>query len=145
MIRRPPRSTRTDTLFPYTTLFRSTVTRDALWLQFHQVLTKAGYSTTNLADVTTAYYIIVWEVVNAPDAAVHVAGMQAVSEDVAAAYAADPRLKALTDADKQEAASIMAYMATVAAASANPLRSDGDPAGLEPLQDWKSKLGHSRQ
>src|SRR3546814_5288889 len=27
MIRRPPRSTRTDTLFPYTTLFRSFVTR----------------------------------------------------------------------------------------------------------------------
>src|SRR3546814_8733443 len=26
MIRRPPRSTRTDTLFPYTTLFRSRVT-----------------------------------------------------------------------------------------------------------------------
>src|SRR3546814_8200638 len=26
MIRRPPRSTRTDTLFPYTTLFRSMVT-----------------------------------------------------------------------------------------------------------------------
>src|SRR3546814_8122096 len=28
MIRRPPRSTRTDTLFPYTTLFRSRVTVD---------------------------------------------------------------------------------------------------------------------
>src|SRR3546814_3821980 len=27
MIRRPPRSTRTDTLFPYTTLFRSTALR----------------------------------------------------------------------------------------------------------------------
>src|SRR3546814_4435071 len=27
MIRRPPRSTRTDTLFPYTTLFRSSVAR----------------------------------------------------------------------------------------------------------------------
>src|SRR3546814_1768131 len=27
MIRRPPRSTRTDTLFPYTTLFRSAVKR----------------------------------------------------------------------------------------------------------------------
>src|SRR3546814_1669011 len=27
MIRRPPRSTRTDTLFPYTTLFRSRVQR----------------------------------------------------------------------------------------------------------------------
>src|SRR3546814_3704924 len=29
MIRRPPRSTRTDTLFPYTTLFRSATTRIA--------------------------------------------------------------------------------------------------------------------
>src|SRR3546814_10446649 len=28
MIRRPPRSTRTDTLFPYTTLFRSQVLHD---------------------------------------------------------------------------------------------------------------------
>src|SRR3546814_6598567 len=30
MIRRPPRSTRTDTLFPYTTLFRSFVTQPAV-------------------------------------------------------------------------------------------------------------------
>src|SRR3546814_7437389 len=30
MIRRPPRSTRTDTLFPYTTLFRSQVADAAL-------------------------------------------------------------------------------------------------------------------
>src|SRR3546814_8750531 len=29
MIRRPPRSTRTDTLFPYTTLFRSSIFRYA--------------------------------------------------------------------------------------------------------------------
>src|SRR3546814_16754813 len=33
MIRRPPRSTRTDTLFPYTTLFRSVVDQ-----RFHVVL-----------------------------------------------------------------------------------------------------------
>src|SRR3546814_3968475 len=30
MIRRPPRSTRTDTLFPYTTLFRSRVFQDPM-------------------------------------------------------------------------------------------------------------------
>src|SRR3546814_9791020 len=30
MIRRPPRSTRTDTLFPYTTLFRSDAVQDVL-------------------------------------------------------------------------------------------------------------------
>src|SRR3546814_12331889 len=33
MIRRPPRSTRTDSLFPYTTLFRS---------RLHKVLAQAG-------------------------------------------------------------------------------------------------------
>src|SRR3546814_3758693 len=32
MIRRPPRSTRTDTLFPYTTLFRSS---ERLWFRLH--------------------------------------------------------------------------------------------------------------
>src|SRR3546814_14174762 len=31
MIRRPPRSTRTDTLFPYTTLFRSPAGRRNWW------------------------------------------------------------------------------------------------------------------
>src|SRR3546814_9900128 len=35
MIRRPPRSTRTDTLFPYTTLFRSV--GDPSTRTFHQV------------------------------------------------------------------------------------------------------------
>src|SRR3546814_16711861 len=33
MIRLPPRSTRTDTLFPYTTLFRSTTSITLYWRQ----------------------------------------------------------------------------------------------------------------
>src|SRR3546814_16837011 len=41
MIRRPPRSTRTDTLFPYTTLFRSARRRISDVHQ-RQVETKAG-------------------------------------------------------------------------------------------------------
>src|SRR3546814_11425220 len=35
MIRRPPRSTRTDTLFPYTTLFRSIGTAEPAALERH--------------------------------------------------------------------------------------------------------------
>src|SRR3546814_9058055 len=38
MIRRPPRSTRTDTLFPYTTLFRSAVPILGIAQHFHDVL-----------------------------------------------------------------------------------------------------------
>src|SRR3546814_10351001 len=37
MIRRPPRSTRTDTLFPYTTLFRSIVTAHRVRNNLEQV------------------------------------------------------------------------------------------------------------
>src|SRR3546814_159399 len=47
MIRRPPRSTRTDTLFPYTTLFRSvklyvTDHRPAILLNLHKRFNAAG-------------------------------------------------------------------------------------------------------
>src|SRR3546814_1883669 len=41
MIRRPPRSTRTDTLFPYTTLFRSVssaVVRGGIWLMLRKAM-----------------------------------------------------------------------------------------------------------
>src|SRR3546814_6807156 len=41
MIRRPPRSTRTDTLFPYTTLFRSLIDLPTIqrYLNFHYSVT----------------------------------------------------------------------------------------------------------
>src|SRR3546814_2348279 len=44
MIRRPPRSTRTDTLFPYTTLFRSLVAPIAVHhqLALHQYFAVVG-------------------------------------------------------------------------------------------------------
>src|SRR3546814_21097079 len=46
MIRRPPRSTRTDTLFPYTTLFRSWARPDDDWsiLMEHEQAATAGFS-----------------------------------------------------------------------------------------------------
>src|SRR3546814_20525307 len=44
MIRRPPRSTRTDTLFPYTTLFRSSTWRDEAALTV--VMAAQGYPGT---------------------------------------------------------------------------------------------------
>src|SRR3546814_11752637 len=42
MIRRPPRSTRTDTLFPYTTLFRSAGARRALPDRYRRPRSRAG-------------------------------------------------------------------------------------------------------
>src|SRR3546814_15698438 len=43
MIRRPPRSTRTDTLFPYTTLFRSVLIRLAVRLALLRAQALRGF------------------------------------------------------------------------------------------------------
>src|SRR3546814_1912372 len=48
MIRRPPRSTRTDTLVPYTTLFRSLFERLAGGAPFHRLLAALGDSQLHL-------------------------------------------------------------------------------------------------
>src|SRR3546814_10129738 len=60
MIRRPPRSTRTDTLFPYTTLIRSFT--DKAWIAqfapgtvgaaYREFLETTGYSADGLAEVS---------------------------------------------------------------------------------------------
>src|SRR3546814_19612036 len=44
MIRRPPRSTRTDTLFPYTTLFRSLIHRAHHILDIFAVTARADHA-----------------------------------------------------------------------------------------------------
>src|SRR3546814_6673177 len=43
MIRRPPRSTRTDTLFPYTTLFRSFASRQRSFPEFPEASRYSHY------------------------------------------------------------------------------------------------------
>src|SRR3546814_3673663 len=48
MIRRPPRSTRTDTLFPYTTLFRSVL------LHAELMMVRSGHSRSDAAILRTA-------------------------------------------------------------------------------------------
>src|SRR3546814_8672439 len=67
MIRRPPRSTRTDTLFPYTTLFRSPLRclladKDDPWMReiLAPLIRQAGYDvvTTDEADTEEADIIL---------------------------------------------------------------------------------------
>src|SRR3546814_663169 len=48
MIRRPPRSTRTDTLFPYTTLFRSMIEAEELGVTSKNVDEKLNSTNPNI-------------------------------------------------------------------------------------------------
>src|SRR3546814_4308895 len=66
MIRRPPRSTRTDTLFPYTTLFRSPIAsrrNDQLFphqasLQLYQVHARSEEHTSELQSLMRISYAV---------------------------------------------------------------------------------------
>src|SRR3546814_2709100 len=49
MIRRPPRSTRTDTLFPYTTLFRSRIYRARIFRSDRTLCRRYGLEHAGLA------------------------------------------------------------------------------------------------
>src|SRR3546814_3394203 len=53
MIRRPPRSTRTDTLFPYTTLFRSTTAASRATTRSSERLNSARCRTVPLHPAST--------------------------------------------------------------------------------------------
>src|SRR3546814_13857426 len=57
MIRRPPRATRTDTLFPYTTLFRSLVKHSGVWQEVSHSAAPESFSGavhrgTDMTDLT---------------------------------------------------------------------------------------------
>src|SRR3546814_18988313 len=66
MIRRHPLSTRTDTLFPYTTLFRSNVCK--LGLAWSIDLAPGNSSSVPLEVDGVVYYVNVFSVVHAADA-----------------------------------------------------------------------------
>src|SRR3546814_1957564 len=51
MVRRPPRSTRTDTLFPYTTLFRSVLRDAAGFHQFRRSDSRSAHPTSQGASL----------------------------------------------------------------------------------------------
>src|SRR3546814_13037135 len=85
MIRRPPRSTRTDTLFPYTTLFRSR--RDGHGVAGHLVVAVAPGEDVG-DDLVVARIALVIGVVLGPGIGVVAADGQRVAGDGVAALVA---------------------------------------------------------
>ncbi|MEQ8816736.1 MAG: hypothetical protein RLO51_18340 [Thalassobaculum sp.] len=111
------------------------VANDEIWRKFDRLLSFAGYSSRNLADVTTAYYVIAWEVVRDGQAIDYLGGVRQVRDSVADALLHAPDLIVMSDADKQEAAVAMAYLAIVSAHRVRELREAGDRAGEARLRE----------
>src|SRR3546814_2065586 len=122
MIRRPPRSTRTDTLFPYTTLFRSAYgPRDQAGFHQHWLIARREGDTTPFH----AY---------APTAALATAGRMAAAGD-------DPA-SPLADIDHALRVDPAAYAAQLTGL-ARHLRVEtvsGAPGGVERSEEHTSEL-----
>lgn len=114
---------------------RQTIRSDDLWLQFDSVLRAAALTTTNLADVTAASYLIAWQVLNTNQAEAGAAAIRSVRDSVAAGMAAQGKVAQMTFAERQQAASVMAYMVTVAANSVNELHRTGNEEALARLRE----------
>lgn len=114
---------------------RLTIRSDDLWLQFTEVLNQAELSINNMADIAAATYLLSWQVVNSNDIGAGAAAIRAVRDSIASGMAAQGQVARMSDAEKQQAASVMAYMTTVAANSANELRRTGNQDALARLRE----------
>src|SRR3546814_15965309 len=76
MIRRPPRSTRTDTLFPYTTLFRSAIAG-----AHEDAITVTGWRRQCLAGQTRRPHRLAIGALHGHQFAVHAAGQHGITAD----------------------------------------------------------------
>ncbi len=111
--------------------------------QFDALLRQQGYDSRNLADVFTAYLVLSWEVVNAADAMQAADGVQAVRDAVRQAFAANARMRALPDADKQTVAETLGYLAMVAVAAQRELAQAGNPVALAELREGVRKTARN--
>jgi hypothetical protein len=113
---------------------RKALSTDAAWRDFSRLLKSFGYSSSNLADVMTGYYVINWEVVNGADASGNTQGIRAVREQLAAALSGNAAIVSLSDAEKQRMAEGLGYTAAIAGAGKNELTRKGDSAALQQLR-----------
>ncbi|MBS7458790.1 DUF6683 family protein [Coralloluteibacterium stylophorae] len=102
--------------------------------EYDALLGRFGYSSTNLADVTAAYLVVAWEVVNGRDSNAEPQGQRAVRRQLAPALVAAPAVVALDDAGKQALADRLMFTTMMAGSAYQTLRQEGREAELERLR-----------
>jgi hypothetical protein len=103
--------------------------------RFDGLVRTFGLNGSDLADVYTIYLVMSWELINNGDARENTAGIRALNTQVHRAFAQNPRLQTLADAQKQHIAETMVYLAMIAVASRSTLQHSGNAAGLAELRE----------
>src|SRR3546814_16677020 len=96
MIRRPPRSTRTDTLFPYTTLFRSRASGGLQWLADAIAGFERGHTGRRAGEFSIAALAALGDFFTANNTVDILVG-GGLSKDIAVRHGISPKLSASLD------------------------------------------------
>lgn len=102
--------------------------------EFARQLRAARMTPHDMADVMTGFLVTSWEVASGKDAAPQALGYSALRNALRAEMAADPAWKALSSAQKQDAAETMTVLAMLALATRQSLALHKDQAGQEQLR-----------
>src|SRR3546814_12664859 len=132
MIRRPPRSTRSDTLFPYTTLFRSLAARQLLAQHDRAFAAQHGAAGVGQAQAAVAFGVDV---------------EQAGGDQLPEHAAPGARVEVVADAERGEAVVTELADSLVVRAAKDVHRSEERRVGKErvmPCRSWWSSY-HSKQ
>ena len=101
--------------------------------EFHRLLTRYGFSGTNLGDVMAAFYVMSWEVVFGRDATS--AQIKGADGQIRRALASGNAVRQMSDADKQSVAESLIYQTTFSSAAKNRLVKQRDTTQLAKLRD----------
>lgn len=102
---------------------------------FDQLLRKYGFNSHNLGDVFTAYVVLTWEAATGGDATQYPNGIQAFRKNMQSTMAGNNNLLQLSDAQKQETAETLSYMAILANATNQELVKKGDTQTLNQVRE----------
>ncbi len=111
---------------------RTALSNDAIWQAFSDMLARKGCDSRNVADVTAAYYVSAWEIIN--DRQASATHLQAVRDQLTRVLVAQPRLSGYSDQDKQQAAEAMGLRIALAGAADRQLARRGDRQARQELQ-----------
>lgn len=112
---------------------RDAFSSGAIWQQFDQLLSGAGYNARNIADVMAAYYVSAWEIVNLKAAAP--ADSRAARDRIAWSLQRSPEIMFMSDAEKQRSAESLGIITTVSMTGSRELLQRNDALSYATLQE----------
>lgn len=118
---------------------RATILRElnsgVIQAEFARQLRAARMTPHDMADVMTGFLVTAWEVTSGEDTAPHALGYSSLRNALRAEMAVDSDWKALSSAQKQDAAETMTVLAMLALAARESLALHKDPARQEQLRN----------